>query len=170
MAPSKPSGMGRGKIHVARLPSSSGIFAIQRCCTQKRLPSRRWSVCTLTLTLLQRYSWAVKEVGVLGCINGLLVVSLSICAGWLSTYYQDRTLMTLLVSIGCLGMFLLIDVTDLNATPTDTFNQGDDNQTRYVIGFFIAYCSIQSLEGVIGSALSKVIPKRSLPEPSTLAC
>lgn len=109
-----------------------------------------------------RYEWQVVQVGTLGCINGLLVVPLSITVGWLSLYYQDRALMMVLVSIGCTGMFLLIDFTDLVSTPhSDGYNDWNKfavHPPRYVTGYFLAFCSIQSFEGVIGSTLSKVIP------------
>ena len=116
--------------------------------------------CTSTLTR-HRYGWAVTQVGILGCINGFLVVPLSIMVGWLSTFYQDKTLMIWLVSVGCVGMFLLIDISDLQGVSDDHYNAGDRlavSPVRYVIGYFISYCSIQSFEGIIGSALSKVIP------------
>lgn len=116
--------------------------------------------CTSALTK-NRYGWVIRQVGVLGCINGLLVVPLSITIGYLSMYHQDRALMTWLVVVGCIGMFLLIDVSDLIDTPTDTYNEGHPlavNPARYVSGYFLTYISIQSFEGIIGSALSKVIP------------
>lgn len=109
-----------------------------------------------------RYEWQVIQVGTLGCINGLLVIPLSIAVGWLSLYCQDRALMLFLVSIGCCGMFLLIDITDLISTPhSDGYNDWSKfavHPPRYVTGYFLAFCSIQSFEGVIGSTLSKVIP------------
>lgn len=109
-----------------------------------------------------RYEWQVVQVGTLGCINGLLVIPLSITVGWLSLYYQDRALMMFLVSIGCIGTFLLIDITDLVSTPhSDGYNDWNKfavHPPRYVVGYFLAFCSIQSFEGVIGSTLSKVIP------------
>lgn len=108
-----------------------------------------------------RYGWRVQQVGTLGCINGLLVVPLSILVGRLSMSYQDRIIMSWLVSIGCFGMFLLIDLSDLVETNNSRWNQGHVlavGPHRYVIGYFLTYISIQSFEGVLGSALSKVIP------------
>jgi hypothetical protein len=109
-----------------------------------------------------RYGWQVRQVGTLGCINGILVVPLSITMGFLSHYYQDRFLMTVLVSIGSIGLFLLIDFTDLVGTENSE-GYNDENPwavhpPRYVTGYFLAFCSIQCFEGVIGSTLSKVIP------------
>ena len=69
--------------------------------------------------------------------------------------------MTWLVAIGCFGFFVNIDLTDLVSTPTHTHNQGHVlavSPTRYVIGYFLTYSPIQCFEGIIGSALSKVIP------------
>ena len=109
-----------------------------------------------------RYGWQVVQVGTLGCINGILVIPLSISVGYLSHYYQDRVLMTVLLSIGITGLFLLIDFTDFVGTPTsDGYNDWSKwavHPPRYVAGYFLAFCSIQSFEGVIGSTLSKVIP------------
>lgn len=109
-----------------------------------------------------RYNWQIVQVGTLGCINGILVIPLSVTVGWLSLYCQDRLLMTVLVSIGIVGTFLLIDFTDLVSTPhSDGYNDWSKwavHPPRYVAGYFLAFCSIQSFEGVIGSTLSKVIP------------
>lgn len=116
--------------------------------------------CTSALTK-NRYNWQIHNVGAMGCVNGLMVIPFSIGVGYLSMLYQDRVLMTFLVSIGAFGFFLLIDFTDLRATPSGTYNEGvlfAVGPYRYVMGYFIAYVSIQSFEGVIGSCLSKVIP------------
>jgi hypothetical protein len=116
--------------------------------------------CTSALTK-NRYGWTIDKVGTLGCVNGLMVIPLSIGIGGLSMRFQDRVLMTMLVTLGCIGMFLLIDVSDLIATPTDTYNKGNPlavSPARYVSGYFLTYVSIQCFEGVIGSTLSKVIP------------
>lgn len=109
-----------------------------------------------------RYHWQVHQVGTLGCINGLLVIPISILVGRLSMSYQDRRLMTWLVGIGCFGFFCNIDLTDLvGLTPTHTFNKGHVlavSPYRYVLGYFLTYSPVQCFEGIIGSALSKVIP------------
>jgi Sugar (and other) transporter len=108
-----------------------------------------------------RYKWQVQQVGMLGLTNGLLVIPFSILVGRLSMSNQDHVLMKWLVSIGCFGMFLLIDLSDLVATPTRSYNKGHVlavSPKRYIVGYFLSYISIQSFEGVIGSTLSKVIP------------
>ena len=109
-----------------------------------------------------RYHWQVKQVGMLGFVNGCLVIPFSIIVGRLSMRFQDQKLMQALVGIGCCGFFLLIDLSDL----VDPHSRGDYNEGhilavgpyRYVTGYFLCYMSIQAFEGVIGSALSKVIP------------
>lgn len=108
-----------------------------------------------------RYHFQIHQVGTLGCINGLLVIPISILVGRLSMSYQDRRLMTWLVGIGCCGLFCNIDLSDLVSTPTHTYNKGHVlavMPTRYVIGYFLTYSPVQCFEGIIGSALSKVIP------------
>ncbi|GKY96584.1 hypothetical protein MPSEU_000618000 [Mayamaea pseudoterrestris] len=108
-----------------------------------------------------RYKWKVKQVGTLGFANGMMVIPFSIMVGRLSMSYQDQTLMKMLVGMGCIGLFLLIDISDLMGTPTNDYNQGDPlavSPTRFISGYLISYLSIQSFEGVIGSTLSKVIP------------
>ena len=108
-----------------------------------------------------RYDWHVEQVGTLGCVNGLTVIPLAVMVGRFSMSYQDRFLMAWLLSIGIFGLFLLIDVADLVDSEAPHYNQGNVfavHTPRYVMGYFLVYMSIQSFEGVIGSALSKVIP------------
>lgn len=108
-----------------------------------------------------RYRWVVTQVGILGFTNGLLVIPFSILIGRLSLSFEDRLLMRWLVMVGCFGFFLLIDLSDLVETPTGEYNKGHIlavTPQRYVVGYFLAYLSIQAFEGVIGSALSKLIP------------
>lgn len=108
-----------------------------------------------------RYQWQVYEVGILGCVNGLFVIPLSILVGRLSMSYQDRVLMMWLLTIGLMGVLLLIDVTDFFMNESSHYNEDQrfaSGPRRYVLGYFTVYMSIQSFEGVIGSALSKLIP------------
>jgi hypothetical protein len=89
------------------------------------------------------------------------VIPFSILVGRLSMTHQDHVLMKWLVSMGCFGMFLLVDLSDLVATPTRRYNEGHIlavSPKRYICGYFLSYISIQAFEGVIGSTLSKVIP------------
>ena len=108
-----------------------------------------------------RYQWQVTQVGKLGFANGVMVIPFSILVGRLSMTYQDHVLMKWLVGLGCCGMFLLIDLSDLVGTPRYRYNAGHILAVaprRYICGYFLSYLSIQAFEGVIGSTLSKVIP------------
>lgn len=118
--------------------------------------------CTSALSK-NRYRWTIHEVGLLGCANGFSVIPISFLVGRLSLYYQDRYLMVWLLSMGMIGLCLLVDVTDLSDTSEapQTYNRWlfwSVGPSRYVSGYFVTYLSIQSFEGVIGSALSKLIP------------
>ncbi|OEU14455.1 MFS general substrate transporter [Fragilariopsis cylindrus CCMP1102] len=117
--------------------------------------------CTSALSK-NRYGWNIHEVGLLGCANGFFVIPLSILVGKLSMSYQDRFLMVCLLSVGICGLSLLIDYTDLFVDgSTRMYNKNNFwsvGPTQYVIGYFLTYVSIQSFEGIIGSALSKLIP------------
>lgn len=111
-----------------------------------------------------RYRWKVHQVGTLGFLNGCLVIPFSIFIGRLSLSYQDRQLMRYLVTAGIVGMFLLVDLSDLVYARKGVgvgYNRGHVfavGPQRYISGYFISYLSIQTFEGVIGSTLSKVIP------------
>lgn len=109
-----------------------------------------------------RYRWHVRQVGTLGFINGIIVIPFSMLVGRLSLSYQDHILMRWLVGFGCLGMFLLIDLSDLVSVQHHYgYNEGHPlavTPQRYIAGYFLSYISIQAFEGVIGSSLSKVIP------------
>lgn len=108
-----------------------------------------------------RYGWNVKGVGLLQFINGLLVIPMSIAAGWSSQFYEDRYLMLWLLSIATVAMLCLIDFSDLVSTDNDSYNEGSFfsvGQVRYIIANFVAFGSIEACESFVASALSKVVP------------
>eukprot|EP00536_Pseudo-nitzschia_multiseries_P007807 jgi/Psemu1/305252/fgenesh1_kg.188_\ len=120
--------------------------------------------CTSALSK-NRYGWTIHEVGALGCFNGFFVIPISILVGKLSLSYQDRYLMVCLLLVGVSGLSLLIDFSDLFSFDGEfserTYNKNlwwSVGPTQYVIGYFVTYVSVQSFEGIIGSALSKLIP------------
>ncbi|KAG7344808.1 putative sugar transporter [Nitzschia inconspicua] len=114
--------------------------------------------CTSSLSK-NRYGWKIQQVGLLGLANGMCVIPLSIMVGKASMMYQDRFLMICLLSVGVLGMSLLIDYYDLFSNENNGHPMHHSvGPGQYVAGYFITYMSIQSFEGIIGSALSKVIP------------
>eukprot|EP00957_Ditylum_brightwellii_P126596 9649046-Ditylum_brightwellii.AAC.1 len=120
------------------------------------------SLVSVTSALTKnRYGWRIEQVGTLGCINGILTIPISTFIGAMSQSVQDRVLMTWLVSIATFGMFLLIDISDLFGTPTESYNEGNIfavGERRYVMGYLITFCSLQAFDSVIASNLSKVIP------------
>jgi len=120
--------------------------------------------CTSVLSK-NRYGWTIHQVGLLGCANGLSVIPLSILVGRLSLHHQDRFLMVWLLSVGMAGLCLLVDLADLfgDEDPSSFMTYHKNSffgvgPVRYVVGYFVTYLSIQSFEGIIGSALSKLIP------------
>jgi len=118
-------------------------------------------ISAASMVTKNRYGWAVQQVGTLGTIVGCLTIPNSIVIGWISQYREDRVLMIWLMSFAALGMGLLIDVTDLVSTETDTYNEGlalAVGPYRYIAGYLLVFCSVQAFDGVVGSVLSKVIP------------
>ena len=70
-------------------------------------------------------------------------------------------LMIWLMSFAAIGMGLLVDVTDMMSTETETYNEGHPlavGPYRYIAGYLLVFCSVQAFDGVVGSVLSKVIP------------
>jgi len=118
-------------------------------------------ISAASMVTKNRYHWAVQQVGSLGTIVGCLTIPISIFIGFLSQYREDRVLMFWLMIAASFGMSLLIDVTDLMSTDTDTYNEENMfavGPHRYVAGYLIVFCSMQAFDGVVGSVLSKVIP------------
>lgn len=108
-----------------------------------------------------RFGWSIRNVGTLHFINGMLVIPLSILAGWLSQFYEDRYLALWLMCITLIGMLLLIDVTDFVSTETESYNSDHwlaVGPAKYVTGSLIAFSGIEACESYIASLMSKVVP------------
>lgn len=69
------------------------------------------------------YAWTIKNIGALHLVNGIIVIPVSILAGWLSQFYEDCFLATWLLVIVCLGMLLLVDPTDLVNHDNEGYNE-----------------------------------------------
>ncbi|KAL7463959.1 hypothetical protein ACHAXS_004310 [Conticribra weissflogii] len=118
-------------------------------------------ISAASMVTKNRYHWAVQQVGTLGTIVGCLTIPISVFIGFLSQYREDRVLMLWLMMAASFGMALLIDISDLISTETDTYNEENMlavGPHRYVAGYLIVFCSMQAFDGVVGSVLSKVIP------------
>ena len=118
-------------------------------------------ICAAPMITKNRYGWNVHNIGSLGAIVGCFTIPISMFIGYISRYHEDILLMLGLMTIAVCGMGFLLDVTDLVATPTETYNEGSFfavGPWRYILGCSLVVHSVQSFDGVAGSALSKVIP------------
>ena len=114
-----------------------------------------------------RYGWSIKNVGTLHFVNGMVVIPISILSGWLSQFYQDRYLTLRVMAIALVGMFSLIDFTDLfgstNENENYTYNEGLPfaiGPVRYIIGSLVAFSSIEANESYVASMMSKILPSQ----------
>jgi hypothetical protein len=108
-----------------------------------------------------RYGWSIKNVGTLHFVNGCIVIPVSILAGWLSRFYEDRFLATCLLVITCLGMLLLVDPSDLVNHDNDGYNEDcwlSVGPIKYIAGSLIAFSGIEACESYVASLMSKVVP------------
>jgi len=115
---------------------------------------------TSTLTK-NRYGWALSEVGILGAVDGIMVIPLSFFVGWLSQHVEDRSLLTGLLALSVLGTALLVDPTDLRQQSGESYNEGlwaSVGPKQYIVGSLLSFASLQACESVITSQLSKVVP------------
>lgn len=94
-----------------------------------------------------RYGWSIKNVGTLHLVNGIIVIPVSIFAGYLSTLYEDRYMSVWFLAITLFGMAFLFDPTDLlNHDDDVAFNEGQPlavGPVRYVLGSLIAFSGIE---------------------------
>ena len=109
------------------------------------------------------YDWSVSQIGSLGVLMGVLVVPLSIAIGAVSRLYEDRVILTNLLSISMCGIVLLIDIPELFGEHPEDHNGWQYSVLcvgphKYVYGCLIGFCGLQCLESIIMSMLSKVVP------------
>jgi len=119
--------------------------------------------CSTSLISSHRYYWTVKNIGLLGFVNGCLVIPITMFVGFLSQYYTDQKLLLWLLGAAFIGVALLLD-------PTDFFHIYDDmgynsqikwwsvGPDRYIAGQIISFCGFQASQSVVLSMLSKVVP------------
>jgi hypothetical protein len=110
-----------------------------------------------------RYSWTITNVGTLQLASGLLVIPLSIISGWISQYFDDMYMAMWLNLITILGMFVLVDVTDLIYRSNDTYNSHQllsVGPIRYIAGSLIAFSGVEACESFVASLMSKAVPSK----------
>jgi hypothetical protein len=108
-----------------------------------------------------RFKWSISNVGTLHLVNGLIVIPISVLSGWISQFFEDRLMAMWLLGITVIGMFVLVDVTDLVDHSNDTYNAGHPlavGPARYIAGSLIAFSGIEACESFIASLMSKVVP------------
>jgi len=108
-----------------------------------------------------RFGWSIKNVGTLHLVNGLIVIPVSACSGWLSTFYEDRFMAVCFLVITLFGMVFLFDPSDLVSHENDTYNEDHPlavGHLRYITGSLIAFSGIEACESFVASLMSKVVP------------
>lgn len=95
-------------------------------------------------------------------MNGLIVIPVSIFAGWLSQYREDRYLAMWFMGITALGMLVMIDPTDLMDTESsETYNYGLPfavGPVQYIVGSLVAFSGVEACESFVASLMSKCVP------------
>jgi len=118
-------------------------------------------VGSTSIVTKNRYAWTIKNVGTLHLVNGIIVIPVSILAGWLSQFYEDRFLATCLLVITCLGMILLFDPSDVVSHDNEGYNEDSwlsVGPVKYIAGSLIAFSGIEACESYVASLMSKVVP------------
>lgn len=109
-----------------------------------------------------RYAWSIRNVGTLHLVNGLIVIPVSIFAGWLSQYREDRYLAMWFMAITSLGLLIMVDPTDLlDVESSETYNYGSAfavGPAQYIIGSLIAFSGVEACESFVASLMSKCVP------------
>lgn len=118
-------------------------------------------VASTSVVTKNRFSWTIGNVGTLHLVNGIIVIPVSMLAGWLSQYYEDRYLALCLIVIIVTGMSATIDVTDIFSHSNEHYNE--DNffsvgPVRYVIGMVVAFSGIECCNPFVAALMSKVVP------------
>lgn len=118
-------------------------------------------VGSTSIVTKNRYGWNITNVGTLHLVNGIIVIPVSIMAGWLSQYREDRYLAMWLLAVTITGMLFMVDLTDLVDHDNDAFNSDHPlavGPARYITGSLIAFSGIEACESFVASLMSKVVP------------
>jgi MFS family permease len=118
-------------------------------------------VASTSVITKNRYMWTIGNVGTMHLFNGIIVIPVSIMAGYLSQFYEDRFLALCLITITLMGLSILVDFSDIFAHSNDSYNEGSIwavGPIRYMLGSLIAFSGIEACNPFISSLMSKVVP------------
>ena len=109
-----------------------------------------------------RYAWSIRNVGTLHLVNGIIVIPVSVFAGWLSQYREDRYLAMWFMGVTAVGLLVMIDPTDLmDVESSETYNEGAPfavGPSHYIVGSLIAFSGVEACESFVASLMSKCVP------------
>ncbi|KAL3935197.1 MAG: hypothetical protein SGBAC_009239 [Bacillariaceae sp.] len=109
-----------------------------------------------------RYAWSIRNVGTLHLVNGIVVIPVSIFAGWLSQFYEDRYLAMWFMGITAVGLLIMTDPSDFADIETyETYNYDSNfsvGPVQYVVGSLIAFSGVEACESFVASLMSKCVP------------
>ena len=127
-------------------------------------------VGSTSIVTKNRYDWSIQNVGTLHLVNGLIVIPVTIFAGYLSQFHEDRYLSLWFLSITLVGMLFLVDVTDLRTLLVGNRDDPENNDrynedqflavgpAQYVVGSLISFSGIEACESFVASLMTKVTP------------
>ena len=124
--------------------------------------SKQSIVGSTSVITKNRYAWSIRNVGVLHLVNGLIVIPVSIFAGYLSQYREDRYLAMWFMGITSFGLLLMVDPTDIvDHESSDTYNYDSPfsvGPAQYIAGSLIAFSGVEACESFVASLMSKCVP------------
>jgi hypothetical protein len=95
-------------------------------------------------------------------VNGIIVIPVSVFAGWLSQFHEDRYLAMWFMSITAVGLLIMIDPTDFVDVDTyETYNYDKPfavSQVQYILGSLVAFSGVEACESFVASLMSKCVP------------
>jgi len=90
------------------------------------------------------------------------VIPVSVFAGWLSQFYEDRYLAMWFMGITAVGLLIITDPSDFVDTETyETYNYDSNfsvGPVQYVVGSLIAFSGVEACESFVASLMSKCVP------------
>ena len=119
-------------------------------------------VGSTSIVTKNRYGWNIENVGTLNLGNGIMVVSVSILSGYLSTIYKDWYMRLWFLVIMLFRIVFLFDPTDLtNHENSKTYNLDQLMATGAmccITRSLIAFSGIEACKLYVDSLMIKVVP------------